>query len=244
MDSKSQILQKARSLLKSKKVAATLVLIVALTLFLKPRSKEIYSGSLEVNEYLLCARTSGRVSEVFAKEGDKVAANQELARLDRYEQMSRDYQRQLALLQSHASCLQQVEWAKLEVEDQLVTAPCEGEILTQFHDLGEVVGAGTPLFLLGDMKRIWARIYVSEAKVAQIKIGQRATIQVDGLKTEIQGHIGYIASKAQFSPRQAHTLEDRSQLTYAVKIFLDDPPNELRPGIYANITLCQDKQLL
>ena len=49
--------------------------------------------------------------------------------------------------------------------------------------------------------------------------------------------MSYIASQAEFTPRNVQTEEERITQTFAVKVTLDDPPEYLRPGVAADVTI-------
>src|SRR5438093_541349 len=69
----------------------------------------------------------------------------------------------------------------LSTRDQLtVLARDDGVILTRYTEPGEVIAAGTPVASLGLVHRPWIRAYVGERFIARLKVGQPATIRVDG----------------------------------------------------------------
>src|SRR3989338_3987534 len=79
-----------------------------------------FSGTLELTEHSLGARTSGRLTTLLVDEGDEVKAGQLLATLDRYEQAKHDYERAAKLLEQGGTTQQAVEQAKLTFDDESV----------------------------------------------------------------------------------------------------------------------------
>jgi HlyD family secretion protein len=48
------------------------------------------------------------------------------------------------------------------------------------------------------------------------------------------GHISYISSEAEFTPKQIQTSEERVKLVYRVKIDVDNPRHELKSNMPAD----------
>jgi HlyD family secretion protein len=48
----------------------------------------------------------------------------------------------------------------------------------------------------------------------------------------------FVASEAEFTPKNVQTTEERVKLIYAVKVRIDDDPrDELKPGMAADVRL-------
>ena len=75
----------------------------------------------------------------------------------------------------------------------------------------------------------------------RIKIGQAATVHTDAGGNGITGTIGYISPKAEFTPRNVQTAEERSKLVYRVRINVDNKDGVLKQGmpVEADIPLSQ-----
>ena len=70
-----------------------------------------------------------------------------------------------------------------------------------------------------------------EPAVPQITIGQAATVFTDAGGPGIAGTIGYISPKAEFTPRNVQTAEERSKLVYRVRINVDNKDGVLKQGM-------------
>ena len=74
--------------------------------------------------------------------------------------------------------------------------------------------------------------------LGQIKAGQEASITTDSYPDEaLTGHIGYIASVAEFTPKTVQTQDLRTSLVYEVRIRVEDPQDRLRLGMPATVQL-------
>ena len=65
------------------------------------------------------------------------------------------------------------------MDELKVFAPLDATVLTKAVEAGEVVAAGKPLVLLGDLDHPWIKIYVTETELGRVKLGASARILVD-----------------------------------------------------------------
>ncbi len=196
-----------------------------------------YSGTLELTEHNVGSRVPARLERLFVDEGDDVKAGQLIATLDRYDQTKRDCARLASLFQKGGANKQDVEHARLDFEDQHILAPVDGVVLIKVHESGEVLSAGQAVVVIGDRSKIWVKIYVPEGAINEVHLRQAATVHLDGIKETFRGHVIFVAPKAEFTPRNVQTPEERVTQTFAVKILLDMPAPFLRPGVAADVVM-------
>ena len=60
------------------------------------------------------------------------------------------------------------------MKDTVVFAPVRGVILRKNVEIGETVGAGIPVYTIGDLGNPWIKVYVKEDKLGLVKLGQKA----------------------------------------------------------------------
>ena len=116
-------------------------------------------------------------------------------------------------------------------QDAGVTAPLEGIVTERLADPGEMVAARAPIVVLTDLDHAWAEVFVDEPLIPRIKIGQPATVYTDAGGKGLAGKVNYIASKAEFTPRNVQTAEERSKLVYRVRINVDNKEGVLKQGM-------------
>lgn len=116
-------------------------------------------------------------------------------------------------------------------QDASITAPLEGIVTQRLIDPGEMVAARAPIAVLTDLDHAWAEVFVDEPLIPRIKLGQQATVFTDAGGDGLAGTVSYIASKAEFTPRNVQTAEDRSKLVYRVKIAVDNRQGVLKQGM-------------
>jgi HlyD family secretion protein len=74
-------------------------------------------------------------------------------------------------------------------------------------------------------------VYVDEPVVPRLRVGQAATVFTDAGGPGLTGRIGYVSEKAEFTPRNVQTAEDRSKLVYRVKVLVDNRAGVLKAGM-------------
>ncbi|HSB44709.1 MAG TPA: efflux RND transporter periplasmic adaptor subunit [Nitrospira sp.] len=137
----------------------------------------------------------------------------------------------------------QAEAALSETEsvlaDLTIRAPANGTITTRMVDIGEVVTAGAPLFEVVDLDRLYLKVYVPEIQIGKIRLNLQARIYTDAFPDRpFDATVRYIASTAEFTPKEVQTPDERVKLIYAVKLYVkENPDHRLTPGLPADAVI-------
>ena len=115
--------------------------------------------------------------------------------------------------------------------DAVLRAPIDGVVSERLLDPGEMVSPRVPVVVLTDLDHAWAEVFVDEPHVPNIKLGQSATVFTDAGGAGLPGKVSFISSKAEFTPRNVQTADDRSKLVYRVKIAVDNKQGVLKQGM-------------
>lgn len=124
--------------------------------------------------------------------------------------------------------------AEKALADCTVTAPLAGIITTRSAEPGEVTAIGTPLATLARMDEVWLSLYLPESRLAGIRLGQKASVKVDGDPAYHEGTITFISPEAEFTPRNVQTPDERVKLVYRIKVTLPNPKGLFKPGMPAD----------
>jgi HlyD family secretion protein len=82
---------------------------------------------------------------------------------------------------------------------------------------------------------VWLKAYIGETNLGKVNLGQQVEVVTDTYPDKkYTGKIYYISSEAEFTPKNLQTKEDRVKLVYRIKIALDNPNQELKPGMIAD----------
>ena len=105
------------------------------------------------------------------------------------------------------------------------------------------VAAGTPLFGLTDLTRVYLKAYLPEPMLGLVRLGQPAQIWVDAFADRpFDARLGYIASRAEFTPKEVQTRDERTKLVFEVRLYpTADAGGQLLPGQPAAPRLSQPR---
>ena len=122
--------------------------------------------------------------------------------------------------------------SQVQVEDMALYAPVDGVVLTKSAEPGEVLAAGATVVTIGDLDHPWVRGYVRESDLGKVKLGQKVKVTTDSFPGKTyNGRITFIASEAEFTPKQIQTSEERVKLVYRIKIQVENPNHELKSNM-------------
>jgi HlyD family secretion protein len=125
----------------------------------------------------------------------------------------------------------QVATLQKAIADASVSAPVSGIVTEKLADAGELLQPRAPIVVITDLDHAWANVYVPEPVVPRLRVGQPATIYTDAGGAGLPGTVSYVSDKAEFTPRNVQTAEDRSKLVYRVKVTADNRTGVLKPGM-------------
>lgn len=122
-----------------------------------------------------------------------------------------------------------------QIGDTTVISPVDGVVLVKLADVGEILAPGTSVMTVGDIDHPWLRGYVSETDLGRVKLGAAARVTTDSYPGKTYtGHVTFISSEAEFTPKQIQTHQERVKLVYRIKIEIDNPHHELKSNMPAD----------
>ncbi len=129
----------------------------------------------------------------------------------------------------------QVAVVESQLADTVIHSPINGVVLVKSAEAGEVVAAGTTLLTLGEMNKPWLRAYIREQDLGRVKLGAPVRVTTDSYPGKAYGgRVSFIASEAEFTPKQIQTPEERVKLVYRIKIDIENPQHELKLNMPAD----------
>jgi len=124
----------------------------------------------------------------------------------------------------------QIAVLEKSLRDAAVVAPVTGVVTQKLLDAGELVPPRAPLVIVTDLDHAWANLFVPEPVVPRLALGQAATIRTDA-GTTVPGKVTFISPRAEFTPRNVQTADERSKLVYRVKVSADNTAGTLKQGM-------------
>jgi putative peptide zinc metalloprotease protein len=236
-------------------VSATLLLFLFLPLW---HETVVGRFALEpVQRVVIHAIVPGTVTDVFATEGMTVASGTPLMRLRNLPLQSKIDESQTAyeaastraktasfqyanlgtaLRERENAEKQRHEWAAQGAYLD-ISSPMAGVVLTPRMDdrLGAFLQEGTEVVEVADLRRMRARVYVSEHDISKIRTGFPTLLEVDGFAAKYQSEAGLIAPVSSESDPRVAEHKQYSGLNppmfYVVDLSFSNPQNMLRPGM-------------
>lgn len=130
----------------------------------------------------------------------------------------------------------QARGAKSVAQDRIVRAVTGGQVERLLVAVGDLLQPGSPVVQMADPSDVWLRVYVPEAALASVKVGDAATLRVDGIKDTITAKVESIAAKGEFTPANLQSPEERGKQVFAVRLRLATPDARIKAGMYATAT--------
>ncbi len=178
-----------------------------------PRKEDIEAARAAVEQ----ARATLRLSEA--------------ARIDLKRREQELDSRRAQIDQAHA----QAAVSRAQLDDTEIAAPVNGVVLVKSAEVGEVLAAGTTVAPVGEIDRPWLRGYINEKDLGRVKLGAAVKVTTDSFPGKTYpGRITFIASQAEFTPKQIQTSEERVKLVYRIKVEVENPRHELKLNMPAD----------
>lgn len=110
-------------------------------------------------------------------------------------------------------------------------SPVKAVVRARLQEVGDMTTAQKAVYTLALTDPKWIRVYVNEQDLSSIKMGGTAQVIRDSDPNQpINGKIGYISSVAEFTPKTVQTEEIRTTLVYEVRVYVNDPNDQLKMG--------------
>ena len=220
----------------------------------------VYTGTaaLETDaDALVVAKVGGEVRDILVEEGDKVAANQVMARLDgdrlrlemeraqaNLRKLEQEYQRNVQLHEKglvSAGAFEDIKYeleslraayqlSRLEYSYTEIRAPIEGVVADRFIKVGNTISPNDQVFHVTDMDPLIAYVHVPEREFRRLSSGQSAELVVDAIPGA-----PFAAMIQRISP-----VVDAETGTFKITMEVPDPTGRLKPGMFGRFNIVWD----
>lgn len=191
---------------------------------------------LRQSEQLLASQELKRVREIFQRKyASQQLLDQQQARFDTSNSAVTAAKAQLAAIKAAIGAAEaQVAQLTSEIDDSSLRAPLDGLIQLRLAEPGEVLGAGGRVLLLIDPSDQYMNLYLPASAAGRLTLGDEARIVLDALPEQaLPAKVSFVAAKAQFTPKQVETRDERQKLVFRVKLRLTAPDAvpQAKPGM-------------
>ncbi len=232
----------------------------------------VYTGTASITAdrtAIVMPKVRGEVRQVLAEEGDRVRAGQVLARLDgdqlrleaaqaeaNLRKLERDFQRNIELQKSGLVSVTSFDNLKYELDAARATygltrlqlsyteirSPINGVVVNRAAVMrvgntiapigGVIASADSAAFVVSDFGSLVLTVGVPEGELPKLAVAQNAEVTVDAVPgRRFDARIGLITPRV-----------DPATGTFPVKVEIDDPDGQLRPGMFARVSIVYESK--
>jgi HlyD family secretion protein len=135
--------------------------------------------------------------------------------------------------------------AEHNLREGVLHAPSEGIVQSRIMEPGDMASPQRPVYTLARTQPLWARVYLAETELGQVRPGMPARVLSDSFPDKTYaGWVGYISPSAEFTPKSVQTEQTRTGLVYQARVFVCNSGGELRLGMPVTVRLDLDAKLL
>lgn len=128
--------------------------------------------------------------------------------------------------------------ARAQLEQTRVVSPFDGLVVSRNLEEGEWAAPGTPVITMEDTNRPWVRLDIPETQFGGLRIGQAADVHLSGIPARpFRGHIAQIGAEGDFAVNRDVKRGRPDIRTFLVRVAFDEVPEQLRPGMTAEVRL-------
>ncbi|MGI8772874.1 MAG: efflux RND transporter periplasmic adaptor subunit [Acidobacteriaceae bacterium] len=186
--------------------------------------QKVYDSERKLYEQGALARKQLDQTEV-ALTAARSASQTAEKRLQNLQASGASQQRQAAKGQLESSHGQYLA-ATAQLQYTQMRSPIDGAIADRAVYPGDIAPAGTPLLVVMDTTRVVVRLHIPQAEAVQLKLGDKAELQVPGLTNTFPCTVTVLSPAL-----------DPSSTTVEVWVEADNPQNQLKPGATVEVSI-------
>jgi len=134
-----------------------------------------------------------------------------------------------------AAAEERLSYLQRQRDELVVRSPADGVVQTLDLRPGDIVSANQPVATLLCRGDLWVHVYVPETRLGAFRVGQLAKLSIDTYPERLfDARVISIRDRAEYTPRNVQTAEQREDHVFAVKLAVESTP-ELKPGMTATV---------
>jgi Cu(I)/Ag(I) efflux system membrane fusion protein len=140
--------------------------------------------------------------------------------------------RRLALLGVPEAQIEEVQRRGEARRQVSIASPANGIVTELNVRQGQQVAPAMPLMRIADLSRVWITVELPESQAGSLQAGQTATARLRALPgKQFSGEVQYVYPRLESATRTA-----------SARVAFHNPQGELKPGMYADVTLAARAQ--
>lgn len=129
-----------------------------------------------------------------------------------------------------------VKIAQRALDDTKLRAPSDAFVMTRAFEIGSMLSQSQSVYELSLTNQAYVRAYVDEEDLGKISNGLAVKIQTDS-GSQYDGQVGFISSKAEFTPKSVETSSLRTSLVYRLRIEVKNSDSKLKQGMPVTVLI-------
>jgi HlyD family secretion protein len=131
-----------------------------------------------------------------------------------------------------------VSLAEVNVRECRLVAPEDGIVSSRNLEPGEAVQPGSAVLSITNIEDARVRFYLPNSDLAAAAPGRKARVEADAYPGQhFGGTILHVSPRAEFTPRNVQTRDDRERLVYAVEVSIPNRDMLLRAGMPVEVSI-------
>jgi len=125
-----------------------------------------------------------------------------------------------------------LQLAQVQLANTLIKSPVSGRVSRRMIEPGEMAAPGVPLLHVVNNQTAYAQVSIPDVQADKVKVGVPAQVTIDGIPGQtFRGHV-----------TEVNPASDPASRSRTVKISLENPSAEVKPGMFARVSLVVDRR--
>ncbi len=125
-----------------------------------------------------------------------------------------------------------LELVQVQLANTLIKSPVSGHISRRMIEPGEMAAPGVPLLHVVNNQTAYVEVSIPNVQIGKVKVGTAAEITVDGVPA-----LSLVGRVTEVNP-----ASDPASRSRRVKISIESPPPEVKPGMFARVSLAVERR--
>jgi len=117
-----------------------------------------------------------------------------------------------------------------QLKDAVILSPVAGVVTEKVAEKGELLARGAGIVVVTNLPNAWLNAYVAEPDLTRLRLGQEVEVITDDGQTR-KGRLSFVASRAEFTPKNVQTRDERVKLVFRIKVALENGDGLFKPGM-------------
>lgn len=125
-----------------------------------------------------------------------------------------------------------LEQAKLVLSKYEIKCPSDGTLIERNVNIGDIVNTGASVGTVSDLAKLDVKLYIPQKYIQNVTLNEEINLTAAALNgVNIKGKIVFIASEAEYTPKNVETEEAKENTVFKIKVNILDNIDKLKSGM-------------